>query len=334
MPFYRYKITPLGAFGTPMRSDTLHGQLLCAASELDGAEAVTDLIAAFESDSPPFVCSSALPEGMLPMPCLPPLPRKEFLERFCTQSSFFKGNAVQALKAYKTFRKLSYVPLDVWTELRNALSLSRLFERWLQDRQQNPNAFHPAPELTETAWRADHIEAHNSIDRLTGSVLQEGGLFLAESTFYGSRAKLDLYAFTENPAKFERLLAHVASTGFGRDASTGKGWFAFERDSAFDSAEFKGTGTCRMALSVLSAMDMSAVRGWYRIFSKSGRVWGTLGEGNPFKKAFLAMDEGSVFESFPSGGYVLRGLHPDPRVVQVTWPLGIALTLAKQEGTA
>ena len=334
MPFYRYKITPRGAFGTPMRSDTLHGQLLCAASELDGAEAVTDLIAAFESDTPPFVCSSALPEGLLPMPCLPPLPREEFLERFCTQGSFFKGNKVQALGAYKTFRKLSHVPLNVWTELRSALSQSRLFERWLQDRRHNPDAFRPAPARTETVWRAEHIEAHNSIDRLTGSVSQEGGLFLTESTFYGSHAKLDLYAFTENPEKFERLLAHVASTGFGRDASTGKGWFAFERDPSFDSAEFKGAGTCRMTLSVLSAMDMSAVDGWYRIFSKSGRVWGSLGEGNPFKKAFLAMEEGSVFKSLPARGYVLRGLHPDPKVVQITWPLGIALTLANREGTA
>ena len=71
MPLYRYTITPRGAFGTPMRSDTLHGQLLCAAAELDGGEAVAGLIAAFDSDNLFFVCSSAFPAGMLPMPCLP-----------------------------------------------------------------------------------------------------------------------------------------------------------------------------------------------------------------------------------------------------------------------
>lgn len=334
MPIYRYKITPRGAFGTPLRSDTLHGQLLCAAAELDGAEAVTNLIAGFESDTPPFVCSSALPEGMLPMPCLPPLLREAFQEYFCTPNGFFKGNKIQALGAYKTFRKLSYVPLKVWTDLRSALNLPKLFERWLQDRRQNHDAFQPTSARGEAAWRAYHIEAHNSIDRMTGGVLQDGGLFLAESTFYGSRTRLDLYVSTENPEQFERLFGHVASTGFGRDASTGKGWFTFERDASFDAVGFMGAGTCRMNLSVLSAVDMSEARGWYRIFAKSGRVWGTLGANNPFKKAFLAMEEGSVFTHLPTRGYVLRGLHPDSRVVQITWPLNIALTLANQEGTA
>ena len=49
-------------------ADTLHGQLLCAAAKLDGGEAVAGLIAAFDSDNPPFVCSSAFPAGNLTLP--------------------------------------------------------------------------------------------------------------------------------------------------------------------------------------------------------------------------------------------------------------------------
>lgn len=330
MPLYRYKITPRAAFGTPMRSDTLHGQLLCAAAELDGPDGVAGLIAAFDSDEPPFICSSALPEGMLPMPCLPPLPRSEFEARFFAPGGPFQGSKARALNAYKVFRKLGHVPVKVWTALRGGLSQVGLFERWLKDRQHDRDAFRPRPAPAETAWQTSHVEAHNSIDRATGAVLEEGGLFLSESTFYGSNSRFDLYVRTKAPQDFERLFGHIAATGFGRDTSTGKGWFSFERDTSFIPDEIDAAGPCRMTLSVLSAMNLSEAAGWYRIFAKSGRVWGALGEGNPFKKSFLAMEEGSVFQRLPARGYVLRGLHPDPRLVQVTWPLTIAFTLAQE----
>ncbi len=330
MPLYRYTIMPRGAFGTPMRSDTLHGQLLCAAAELGGDEAVTRLIAAFDSDSPPFVCSSALPAGMLPMPCLPPIARSDFLAQFGSRDELFCGDKALALKAYKKFRKIGQVPIGIWTELRAGLSQAGLFRRWLQERSQDSGAFRPKPAPAESAWRVNHVEAHNSIDRATGSVLQEGGLFLSDATFYGSGASLHLYVRTENPEEFERLFGHVAATGFGRDASTGKGWFDFARDRSFTPGELDGDGTHSMSLSVLSAMNLAEASGWYRVFAKSGRAGGALGQSNPFKKTFLAMEEGSVFRSLPAGGYVLRGLHPDPRIVQVTHPLCIAFSLAEE----
>ena len=331
MPLYRYTIIPRGAFGTPMRSDTLHGQLLCAAAELDGGEAVAGLIAAFDSDSPPFVCSSAFPAGMLPMPCLPPIARSDFLAHFGSRGGLFLGDKALALKAYKKFRKIEQVPIGIWTELRASLSQTKLFRRWYQEWGQDANAFRPKPAPFENTWRTGHVEAHNSIDRATGSVLQEGGLFLSDSTFYGSGIRLDLYVQTDAPDGFERLLRHVAATGFGRDASTGKGWFDFTRDEAFTPGELDGDGSHRMSLSVLSAMNLSEASGWYRVFAKSGRAGGALGQANPFKKTFLAMEEGSVFKSLPASGYVLRGLHPDSRVVQVTWPLTIAFTPAKED---
>lgn len=329
MALYRYTIVPRGAFGTPLRSDTLHGQLLCAAAELDGGEAVAGLIAAFATDRPPFVCSSAFPAGMLPMPCLPPLSRSAFRERFCTPDGIFGGNTVEALEAHKAFRKLPFVPTGIWIALCDSLDQTGLFERWLQ----HPDAFRPGAAQAEDTWQRSQVEAHNSIDRVTGRVLQEGGFFVSEATFYSTGARLDLYVRTEDCTAFERLLGHVADTGFGRDTSTGKGWFDFTRDEAFAPGELDGDGSHRMSLSVFSAMDLSAVSGWYRVFAKSGRVWGALGKNNPFKQAFLAMEEGSVFESLPTGGYLLQGLHPDPRIVQVAHPLCLAFTPAKEVAT-
>ena len=331
MPLLRFTVTPRGAFGTPMRSDTLHGHLLCAAGELDGADAVGEIISRFDSGPPPFVCSSALPQGMLPMPCLPPIKRREFHDRYGKNSGLFGGDLFEALSAYKAFRKVPFVPQIIWTDLRSNMSPAALFERWIAETRADKGAFQPKSALYGDVWRVDHVVSHNSIDRNTGSVLQEGGLYLSDATLYGSGVKLDLYVRTEEPEQFERLIGHIAETGFGRDRSTGKGWFDIERDMSFDAAHLKGTGTHRMSLSVLSAQDMSEVRGWYRTFPKTGRTWDGFGERNPFKKTFLAFEEGAVLEKLPSKGYVLHGIHADPKVVQVTWPLTIALTLQTTE---
>ena len=159
---------------------------------------------------------------MLPMPCLPPIARSDFLAHFGSRGGLFLGDKALALKAYKKFRKIEQVPIGIWTELRASLSQTKLFRRWYQEWGQDANAFRPKPAPFENTWRTGHVEAHNSIDRATGSVLQEGGLFLSDSTFYGSGIRLDLYVQTDAPDGFERLLRHVAATGFGRDASTGK----------------------------------------------------------------------------------------------------------------
>jgi len=78
-------------------------------------------------------------------------------------------------------------------------------------------------------------------------------------------------------------------------------------------------------------MDMSTLRGWYATFTKHGKAWDGFGESRPFKKPFLALEEGAVYESLPASGYLLRGLHPDPAIVQILWPLTIPLTLDPTE---
>ena len=153
---------------------------------------------------------------------------------------------------------------------------------------------------------------------------------MTESVFYGTHVKLDLYVRTERREVFERLLDYVAVTGFGRDASTGKGAFTFERDQSFDEMQLEASGTHKMCLSVFSAMNLTDLVGTYRVFAKSGRVGGALGAVNPFKRTFLAMEEGSVFERMPNAGFLLKDLHPDKRIVQVTYPLCIAFTPAKE----
>lgn len=318
MPLFRYTLTPKGALGTLIRSDTLHGHLVCAAAELHGESEASQLIERFEADAPPFVCSSALPEDMLPMPCLPPIPRRDF-KKSVGEKTLFKD-----LTKYKKFKKSKYIPLSLWKDLRGRMSLARLFEAWCGKK----DLF--SCDIDGEPWSKSHINAHNTIDRATGSVLQEGGFYLTEDVYFHKKAVLNLYVRTDDRPRFEKLLAHIAETGYGRDSNLGKGHFEFKLDEAFDARELDGAdGAQVMSLSTLSAMDLSEMKGWYMTFSKHGKVWDGFGETNPFKKPILAIAEGGVFSRLPKSGYVLRGVHTDPKIVQIMQPLTIPLTIDK-----
>lgn len=321
MSMYRYRIAPLTGFASPLQSDTLHGHLLWALRERDGDQAVQDHIASFENGSCPFICSSAVPRGMLPMPVLPPIARERFvsLANEVRQSSLF-----EALGNYKRFRKLSWVPVSVWKELQGGMNQERLFKAWLLDQDlPEPSRSFASPFKTRTA-----VQPHNTIDRASGRVLQ-GGLFFPEVHFHDRNAELDIYVKTSLREDFERLLEHVSLCGFGADSSTGKGHFSWQLDQEFAPDLFAGEGNHHMTLSVLSAQSLAAVQGYYKTFTKYGKVWNGYGERNPFKKPFLAFAEGSVFSSLPEGGPVLRNIHADPKVVQIVAALTLPLTLSQ-----
>lgn len=314
MALYRYHIRPLSAFATPLRSDTLYGHLLCAAAERGGSAAVAGLIERFAGDQPPFRLSSAFPSGMLPMPVLPGIARPEFRRQFAGG----QGGAVlfAALEAYKQFRKRPYLPVRLWEECGGRLSQAALFGHY----QQEPAAF-----AYQAGVAAD--EPHNSIDRATHSVLREGGLYFSRATFYGPDVHLDLYVETGERELFEELFDHLGKTGYGADRTTGKGHFVWMRDESFDAASLAGSGSHCLSLSVLSATSLDQVAGYYKPFVKQGKVWSGFGESRPFKKPFVAFEEGAVFSRLPAVGYLLRDIHSDPAVIQVTWPLTIPLTL-------
>lgn len=305
MKAYRYRLSLKSPLGTPLRSDTLTGQLLWAAAMYEGDSAVTELIEQFENGTPPFIVSSGFPYNMLPMPVLPPQKRLKSIQ---------EGNYNDMASA-KQFKKMKWLSLDAWDQCRQNLNVNQLFEYWYKQ----PNAF------SDKGFEPV-IEPHNTIDRRSNTVL-EGGLFFSESLVHESTNTFDIYVQTEDVERFEYYLDFVSKHGYGRDSSVGRGHFQYERDEKDVSWLFDSSGTHSLMLSVFSASNLDGVQGYYKPFVKRGRVWGGIGGDTPFKKPILAFEEGSIFSSLPSSGYVLRNIHVDNRVVQIMWPLGLACTI-------
>jgi CRISPR-associated protein Csm4 len=254
---------------------------------------------------------------MLPMPVLPAPSRGEIKARANSQETGGL-DLVGLLQHLKKFRKLKWLPIASWSRRRTNLTLWALFKDWLADQK----SFKP-PEIKT------YTEAHNSIDRSTNTVLEEGGLWFSDYLFHEPGVTLDLYVRAADPGLFDELFKKLAETGFGRDRGTGKGHFTWEKDSEFNASELEGVGDHRLSLSVMAASDLTQVQGHYSLFTKQGKVWNGFGEASPFKKPLTAFAEGSVFSRLPDSGYVIRGIHPNPDYVQVAWPLTIPCTLGE-----
>lgn len=315
MTLHRYRIRPLSAFATPLRSDSLYGHLLWRAAERLGASKVRELIAAFDSSAPPFRLSSAFPADCLPMPCLPPLSRSHFRQQFAAAGG---QELINALQDYKKFRKLPFVRRSALQQQAKSLSQAALFKAWRKDQN--------AVAAVEPFSRSDE-QPHNSIDRASGKVLSQGGLHFGRATWYRPGIELDLYVECDNLELFETLMTDLQHSGYGADASTGKGQFRFERDPQFSATDWLTNGNARLLLSLISAENMAEFDGYYQPQIKHGRAWSGFGEKNPFKKPFLALGEGAVLTAMPDRGFVLHNLHTNPELVQVLWPVTLPLQL-------
>ena len=73
---------------------------------------------------------------------------------------------------------------------------------------------------------------------------------------------------------------------------------------------------------------MAGLDGCYTTEIKRGKAWSSLL--GPFKNPLLLLREGSLLHALPCGPFVLDGIHPDARLVQVTQPLLLPCHMAKE----
>ncbi len=321
MALHRFILRPLSAWGTPFRSDTLAGHLLYRLAEDEGEAALQTELQAFLDGRPPFALSSAMPAGMVFAPKLPPASREAFAQR-TREGRFCKKNGqpatlFEALGLYKKFRKSPFLPLEIWERHRASLSTAALFEEYCRQ-----------PELWKDSATKHAQEMHVTIARDSGLAL-EGGLFTSHAFWNTPDAPFHLYAETDDCPRLLARLKRIGQMGYGRDSSTGKGVFSIEEDTAF----IPGSPDLphKLLLSMLSANDLIGLKGWYSTEVKTGKAGPAFCKGNPFKSPFLCVQEGAVLTALPAGPFVLKGIHADPAIIQITQPLTLPCRLAEEE---
>lgn len=320
MKIIKYTIEPTGPWVYPLRSDTLHGLVACLAAEWEGEKACLDLLASFKDNDPFFVCSSAFPKGFLPAPVLTPISRSKFRELFGVETDL-----LDSLQEYKKFKKKNYIPCTVWNEHKNALSAESLFSVYMSEKKELQAQGKNAEPWTVPS-QYTYTEQHLTIDRTKNKHL-DGSYFGTTLNF--SANELDIYVKVKSDKKeyFEKYLKNIGEYGFGADASTGKGRFKVNNQEDVSEA-FASKGEYGLNLSVLSSDCLAGLEGWYKCFTKKGKTWVAKSVPTPFKKPFIAVEEGAVLKNVPKN-CILQGIHADGGLVQICNALLMLCTLGE-----
>lgn len=275
---YHASLTLHTALGTPLAGDTLFGQLCWAAREHAGEAELVRLLDGYTSGRPWLVVSDAFPAGFLPRPTLPQhhSPRPQAGEgagvREATQRKAEKG---------KVWIPAANTHLPLAELLASAVNSEAAFGT---DRQ--PHAA---------------VQAHNSLNRLTGATSEGFAPYTQPQTFYADGQKMELYLVAEderiNADTLRVLLSAIGHYGFGRDASVGLGKFSVDLLQPHTFATPPAPNAWwTLAPCAPQGQGFAADQSYWRVITRFGRHGNQhMLTGKPFKAPLLLAQTGAVF---------------------------------------
>ena len=275
----------------------------------------------------PLLLSDAMPRDHLPRPLLQPGDRPE------PAAGESRRGFLQRLQQDKKLHKTAFIPVADFLELRAGLSEAALLVRLSQRAAEHERVKSARPHRRSRPLSLTMRHAHNTIDRLTGTTPEAGGLYFMEEEWrWDEAAEMDVYAAGEiGGDDLQTLIDTVGEFGFGRDANLGRGRFTATVEPA-DPRLFAHDGNRRLSLShgVLTA-NMAAP--FYKLHTHYGKLGGLYagGERSPFKYPLLLARPGATFSPADAGpfGSLLGGVHPHhPEIRQNAWHFCLPFTAA------
>ncbi|GAB4375354.1 MAG: type III-A CRISPR-associated RAMP protein Csm4 [Calditrichia bacterium] len=289
-------LTPQSAWRNELRSDTLWGLICWGVCYIWGESKLLNMISEFQNGSPPFLVSSAFPyreeEGhkvlYLPKPYFRPFKLSD------------EEWTPERMKAYKAFKKVTYVPLSIFTQMiQGKLSEEEYFLKH------------------ESSWKR-HKEilpqkrtyVHNSVDRLGGET------DIYNVSLWGSAPLNGLYFFLRilNP-EYENILRSLwpffEHVGLGGDSSIGRGFFRISEEEEAEAFPVPDKAKRFVTLSLYSptpdeikVFSQSKDETWYQLEIRKGRVGGKLYVTSHILKQSVTMfREGSSFPAMDKSHY-------------------------------
>ena len=299
-------IEPRSAFATPLKGDTLFGQLCWALRDRLGEHRLRELLQGYTEGRPFAVVSDALPERCWPRPLVP--------------WAMFGNVDPTERKAMKK---------RTW--LRHG-DFARPVGEWLRCMVEDPREAGDAaasadPSATERRPLVEHeTRFRNSIDRRIGTTTDEGFAPYGTPQFhYREGTRLDCHIVYDaeriDDDALLQAMRDIGQLGFGRDASVGLGRFTAGKcapgsGAALPLSQDGATSWLILAPVAPQGMAWKPERCWYQPFTRFGRHGNAAVHfGNPFKTPILLADTGAVLtprnhhDARPFVGQGLGGVH-------------------------
>jgi len=232
MKEYIVRLTLCSNFEITLHSDTLFGAICWGIRTLFGVSRLLDILADFDT-SPPFIHSSAFPwqkigsdhHYYLPRPCLPPLTIGDFKAIFAEREQKVKKRVYHSDKyallktvgEYKTFKKITWIPLTEFRRVMKDMSELNHFNRYLDNK------------FAEPGFCKSGTAQKNSLDRLTNSTTGSGNTFYqTEMSFRQNHGLYFLIRTDDIEDYLKPVLRFIQDSGIGPNARTGRNWFSVE----------------------------------------------------------------------------------------------------------
>lgn len=304
MKTYQITLNLQSAFATPLKGDTLFGQLCWAIRNRQGEDVLNECLEGYTDNQPFAVVSDAFPEGYLPLPKLP--------------SSFYQLPEGEDRKAVKKRTWLPETelqkPLNDW--LCHAVNAKAIVCRTNLPCIVCGSDAHIATKHT-SSLSEKHPRPHNTINRQTNTT-GEGGFapYSIEQEWFipGLRWIVYILLDTDRLSMEECLqcLEDIGSFGYGKDASIGMGKFKIESFQEQVLPAQNGANAClTLAPCAPQNLGFETKGSFYQLFTRFGRH-GDMAvhqEGKPFKNPVLLAQTAAVFATTPpKSGFIGQGI--------------------------
>lgn len=301
MNAYRITLSLQSAFATPLKGDTLFGQLCWAIRNRLGEESLNHCLEGYTNNQPFAVVSDAFPEGYLPLPKLP--------------GCFYQLPEGEDRKAVKKLTWLPetqlHKPLKKW--LCHAVN-AKVIAASITNKSVGAT---PSSRLNTASLSEKHPQPHNTINRQTNTT-GEGGFapYSIEQEWFipGLRWTLTILLDTARLSvkDCQQCLADIGNFGFGKDASIGMGKFQIEAFQELPLPAQSDANAClTLAPCAPQGLEFDNQNSFYQLFTRFGRH-GDIAvhqEGKPFKNPVLLAQTAAVFSTHPpKSGFVGQGI--------------------------
>lgn len=289
MQAFRTTLRLQSAFATPLKGDTLFGQLCWTIRNRFGEPRLRELLEGYTQGQPFTVLSDAFPEGYLPLPKLP--------------SELYRLPAEIDRKAVK---KLSWLPETCVQETPLA--------DWLC--QADLVANHNSDRQVFSTLSEKHPQPHNSINRQTNTTGENGfAPYSVEQEWFIPNLSMTVYILLDkriDASEFEQCLQDMGAVGYGKDASIGLGKFCVEAFAPYDLPAQANANAClTLAPCAPQRLGYDSQNSYYQLFTRFGRH-GDIAvhqQGKPFKNPVLmAQTAGIFYTPPPKSGFIGQGI--------------------------
>ncbi|MDD2760136.1 MAG: CRISPR-associated protein Csm7 [Methylomonas sp.] len=286
MQTFRITLEPKSAFGTPLKGDTLFGQLCWAVRNRFGENILQQCLDGYNADRPYAVLSDAFPRGYLPLPKLP--------------GFYYESIAGADRKAVK---KRCWLPEE---------QVTAPLSHWLGHAK--------TPADIAGAVSLSHPQPHNTINRHSNTTGDNGfAPYQVEQFWHQPGAVWQLWLLLDEQRlsgeDCKQCLRDIGQIGFGRDASIGLGKFEL---TGFDPATLPAQADANASLTLAPCAPQgrgyAADRSFYQLFTRFGRHGDAAvhQQGRPFKNPVLLAQTGGLFGvAPPASGFIGQGLGGD-----------------------